>query len=78
MSHELRTEHDPHIVRQVKSCDGREHATHRDLTDLALFYCNCGYASGWVDVSTMPQYSDFIRDHLPPGATWSWPKEATG
>jgi hypothetical protein len=67
----------PHAISQVRSCDGSAHATHRELTGLVLYYCNCGYSSGWVDRSTLPLPADFIRDHLPPGTSVGWPKEPT-
>lgn len=75
MTHELAPRHDPHTIAQVVSCDGTEHAMHRELTSLRLFYCNCGYSSGWVDTLALPEAADFIRDHLPPGVTWPLPKE---
>lgn len=55
------------MIAQVSSCDGKEHATHRELTDLRLFYCNCGYSSGWKNLSELPDATEFLRDHLPPG-----------
>lgn len=74
MTHSLETRHAPHTIFQVASCDGSQHATHREFTGRVLFYCNCGYSSGWVDKETLPQPTDFIRDHLPPGSIW--PDEA--
>lgn len=65
MTHELVPRHDPHTFRQVQSCTGTEHAMHRELTDLALYFCNCGYSSGWVPADTLPQPSDFISAHRP-------------
>jgi hypothetical protein len=61
----LEARHDPHVVRQVNSCTGTEHATHRELTGLALHYCNCGYSSGWVPVDSLPTPAAFIADHQP-------------
>lgn len=58
----------PMTWRQVQECVGsREpHALHRRLTELAHYFCNCGYSSGWVPVDTLPLPSDFIEQHMPP------------
>lgn len=65
MTHELVPRHDPHVYQQVQSCDGTEHATHRELTGLVLYFCNCGYSSGWVNRFELPEPEDFIRAHRP-------------
>lgn len=65
MAHELASRHDPHCVHQVKSCLGDEHATHRELTGMALYWCNCGYTSGWVPASDLPAPTEFIEAHRP-------------
>lgn len=67
MTEELENRHEPHCVNQLASCTGKEHATHRVFTGKVLYYCNCGYSSGWVDASDMPLPSEFINDHMPPG-----------
>jgi hypothetical protein len=76
MTHELEPRHEPHTVFQVASCSGKEHAMHREMTGKVLFYCNCGYSSGWVDKDTLEEPADFIQAHLPPGVTW--PSEVYG
>jgi hypothetical protein len=68
MTHELTPRHSPSTVHQIRSCDGREHATHREITGLSLFFCNCGYNSGWVPSSELPLPSEFFDQHTPPGA----------
>jgi hypothetical protein len=65
MAHELVSRHDPHVYHQVRSCMGDEHATHRELTGWALYFCNCGYSSGWVEASTLPPPTEFIHEHRP-------------
>lgn len=57
----------PQTLRQVEECvppaDGNAHAKHQNLTELALFSCNCGYSSGWMPVDRLPSAVDFIRLH---------------
>lgn len=65
MDHVLEPDHAPTIVRQVKSCSGKEHATHRELTGLMLYHCNCGYSSGWLPEEMLPDANEFSRDHRP-------------
>lgn len=77
MNEELKVEHRPHCVSQVASCSGKEHAMHRELTGMVLYYCNCGYSSGWIDRDFVPVPTEFIRNHLPPGVTIPWQKEET-
>jgi hypothetical protein len=62
---QLETRHEPTVVRQVQSCTGTEHAMHRELTGLVLYYCNCGYSTGWVSVDTVVSPDAFIADHPP-------------
>lgn len=61
----LEARHDPVVVQQVKSCTGTEHAMHRKATGLVLYYCNCGYSSGWVAADTTPTPAAFIAEHPP-------------
>lgn len=69
MNCELHIVCEPHTIRQSRLCDG-EHAVHRDMTDLVLYYCNCGYSSSWQKLEDMGPPADFIKDHLPPGVVW--------
>ncbi len=66
MDHELTAHCEPRTVFQTKSCDGTQHAMHRELTGKVLYYCNCGYASGWQNKDDMVPSTDFINGHLPP------------
>lgn len=70
MTEHLEVRHDPRTIHQVASCTGKEHAMHREFTGKVLFYCNCGYNSGWVEKDTLPLPTEFIKDHLPPGVQW--------
>lgn len=66
MTHELEVYHNPHTLYQVKGCSGKEHAMHRELTGVALFYCNCGYSSGWLTQEELPDPHEFIEAHRSP------------
>jgi hypothetical protein len=70
-------QHEPKTIWQVESCvdPGDHHATHRRFTGLVNYLCNCGFSSGWVTKDSLPDPTDFLREHLPPGVEWPWPQE---
>jgi hypothetical protein len=74
MAHEtFELPHHPMTLHQLRTCvpgndAGDEgHVLHREFTGLALYACNCGYSSGWVDANALPQPSDWVLGHLPRG-----------
>lgn len=71
----------PQALRQFQECvtegtPDRPHAVHRELGELELHLCNCGYASGWRPVGELPLASDFIMEHWANrGDTGTWQDE---